>query len=198
MRAPRRWLAWAPILLLAVFTGPAGAHTMGIEDYFGTGDLSYSGQVVYFDGQETRSGSMVRRPGQQAVRYNIAGLRYFGLLDASAREAVVYADGEAVLRLAFDDPAIDRVAPQLAFHSLVNRRAIGREAVNGVDTTHYVLTGFSRASLPYAADIWISDEGAVIRARGSVADFPIRYDIYGYTVGPQPDEAFALQPGDRP
>jgi hypothetical protein len=184
--------------LLALAAAPASAHTMGIESYFGAGDIAYSGQVVYFDGQDTRSGAMARRPGQQAVRYNIAGVRYFGLLDDAAGEAVVYADGEIVQRLAYDDPDIDRVAPQLAFHGLVHRREVGQETVNGVATTRYVLTGFTRNDFPYAAEVWFSSEGAVIRVRGTVLNAPIRYDLYGFRVGEPPEADFALQPSDQP
>ncbi|MEQ9811285.1 MAG: hypothetical protein RLO50_00775 [Azospirillaceae bacterium] len=183
---------------LAAAMSPAKAHTLGIETFLGYGDIAYSGQVVYFDGAESRSGQLIRAAGLQAVRYNIGGVRYFGLLDDTAAEALVYADGELAERLAYNDDAIDTVAPQLAFHTLVNLRPLGQESVNGVETTHGVLTGFTRHGHPYAADIWLAPEGAVIRLRGTVLGTPIRYDLYGYRPGPQDASAFTLGPQDRP
>lgn len=188
-------------LALALMVGlghGARAHTLGIESYFGATDLSYAGQVVYFDGEESRTGAMVRRPGQQAVRYNIGGVRYFGLLDAASQTATVYADGALSDQIGYADEMIDNLAPQLAFHSLVGLVELGRQTVNGVDASHNRITGLTRRGYPYAAEIWLSPEGAVIRVRGEVLGTPIRYDLYGYRVGPQDPADFALRPEDRP
>ena len=81
----------------------------------------------------------------------------------------------------------------------LKRTAVGRETVNGVETTKFAAEGTGPSGNPVEGHIWLSDEGIVVRFAGQElkAGGPVdsRGDLRNIEVAPQDPALFEIPDG---
>ena len=81
--------------------------------------------------------------------------------------------------------------------TLLEKRFIGRESVNGVSTDHYYLKATSSGGSVTSGDVWTTTEGITIRMRMKLTqpgepDQTVNLDLIGLTIKDQPDSLFEI------
>lgn len=195
------WLV-ATIPVQLVMAVPAEAQLLGLEHYLAPPKVEYSAEVTMTGDGDTVAGK-VHRAGEK-----------------ERREITVEGDTEVII-IRLDRKLIWSLSPdeKLYLESTLDE-ALGRppgqegqprdpqltltpdggETIEGLHTTKQSVRGTDVDGTPIEGDVWVSDDGIVLRAESVVVDedggrHSIRMELHHIRVAPQDPKLFEIPPG---
>ena len=196
----RPWLV-ATLPALVIIAAPAEAQLLGLERYLALPKVEYSADMTMTGDSDTVAGR-VHRAGQKERReLTVAG--DFQIIITRLDRKLVWSlspDEKLYLEGTLDE-ALDRQPgaegqprePQIAL------TPDGSETIEGVHATKQSVRGTDVDGSPIEGDVWVSDDGIVLRVDSIVLDeggghHHVRTELHHLRVGPQDPKLFEIPP----
>ena len=190
----RRYAPWpaACAVAAAVAFAPTGTAAQMPQD---TG--SYSADSVVISGDLEMRSRIYRDNGNERREMTLDGTEQ--IVITRPAEDVVYVVMPQMnmgFQLAASDSPFGGVSDTL---DGLATEVVGREAIDGIDATHMRVSGTDAGGAGVDADVWVSDEGIVLRMEGRATYSGVSQETVQFLenieMGPQDPSLFEPPPG---